>query len=125
MAVNARAGMLAKLGEDRAAGYVEDIGWEVVERNWRCRAGELDIVAREPRTDTLVFIEVKTRSGLGYGTPLEAITPAKVARLRGLAVAWLQEHGVRARRLRVDAIGILMPGSEEMQLTHVRGIGAP
>lgn len=123
MSTNARARELAQRGEDRAAQHVEELGWRVVERNWRCRAGELDLVAHDPETDTLVFIEVKTRSGLGYGHPLEAITYAKAARLRGLAMAWLRERGARARLLRVDAIGIVLPRQGPENLTHLRGIG--
>lgn len=123
MAISARAATLARIGEDRAAAHVEDLGWTVVDRNWRCRLGELDVVAHDPATDTLVFIEVKCRSGYGYGHPLEAVTDAKLARLRVLALAWLREKDVHAARLRLDAIGIVVRAGAEIELTHVRGVG--
>lgn len=123
MSINARARELAQRGEDRAAGYVEELGWSVLERNWRCRAGELDLVAHDGETDTLVFIEVKTRSGYGYGSPLAAITHAKASRLRGLAIAWMRERSRCARSMRVDAIGIVMGSDGQTELTHLRGIG--
>lgn len=123
MSINARARELARRGEDRAAEYVEELGWRVLERNWRCREGELDLVSHDAATDTLVFVEVRTRSGTGFGHPLETITFAKAARLRGLAMAWLQAHDVRARNVRVDAIGLVLPPDGSEDLTHVRGIG--
>lgn len=122
MAIHARARELGRRGEDRAAAYVEEIGWRVVERNWRCRSGELDLVAYDPQTGTLVFIEVKCRSGYGFGHPLEAITSQKAARLRGLAVEWLRANEVQAKRIRIDAVGIVLDGQDEVELTHVRGI---
>lgn len=123
MSINARARELARRGEDRAAAYVEELGWQVLERNWRCREGELDLVSHDVATDTLVFVEVKTRSGTAYGHPLETITNAKAARLRGLAMAWLRAHGARARNIRVDAIGLILPPDGSEDLTHVRGVG--
>lgn len=72
--------------------------------------------------DTLVAVEVKTRSGLGYGHPLEAITAAKASRLRRLLLAWLREKKPRAARLRVDGIGIVMDPQGEPRITHVQGV---
>lgn len=123
MSINARARELAQRGEDRAARHVEELGWRIIERNWRTRYGELDIIAHDGDTDTLVFVEVRTRSGTGFGHPLETITHAKAARLRGTAMAWLRERKARAKYLRVDAIGIVMPRSGPEELVHLRGIG--
>ncbi|MCC2593235.1 YraN family protein [Tessaracoccus sp. OS52] len=123
MSINARARALAQRGEERAAAYVTELGWRVVDRNWRCREGELDLVAHDPDSDTLVFVEVKTRSGTGFGHPLETITYAKAARLRGLAMAWLRDRDAHARNIRVDAIGLVLPPDGGEDLTHVRGIG--
>lgn len=121
---NARARELARRGEDRAARYVEELGWQVVERNWRSSTtGELDIVAYDPSDDTLVFVEVKTRSGVAFGHPLDSITPAKSSRLRALAMSWLVERRARARHIRIDGIGIVMPPSGPEELSHVRGVG--
>ena len=72
-------------GEDRAAEYIENLGWQVLARNWRCREGEADIVAYDPSADALVVVEVKSRSSTEFGSPLEAITYAKVRTLRHLA----------------------------------------
>jgi putative endonuclease len=111
-------------GEAVAAGYLADLGWAVVDRNWRAgRLGELDLVAREPNggRGVLVFCEVKTRTGLGFGAPLEAVTREKLRRLYRLALAWLAAHEVRADRIRVDAIGVLLTPGEAPRIDHVRG----
>lgn len=96
-------------------------GWHVLARNWRCRAGEIDIIARDP--DGVVAIcEVKCRKGVGYGDPLEAITVAKVRRLRGLAFAWVRAQSAPVGRLRLDALGVLTFADGTSRVTHVRGI---
>jgi putative endonuclease len=81
----------------------------VLDRNWRCSQGELDVIAR--RGPTVVFCEVKTRSGPGFGLPVEAVNPAKQARIRRLAARWLAEHraglGSRPVELRFDVVAIL------------------
>jgi putative endonuclease len=96
-------------GEDRAAAWYLERGYEVLGRNWRCREGELDLIAR--RGGTMVFCEVKTRSGTRFGAPAEAVIPSKQARIRRLAARWLQEHraGLRGRPmlLRFDVAAIL------------------
>jgi putative endonuclease len=76
----------------------------VLARNWRVRSGEIDLIARSGQT--LVFCEVKTRRGDAYGTPAEAVTPAKQARIRKLAVQWLAENETRADRLRFDVAAV-------------------
>ncbi|MDR1806320.1 MAG: YraN family protein [Propionibacteriaceae bacterium] len=112
-------------GEELAAGYVTGLGWRVLDRNWRAgRLGELDLVALEPgagHAGVVVFCEVKTRTGLGFGRPLEAVTRAKLVRLRRLALAWLGAHQVRAAACRVDAIGVLLRPGLEPSFDHVRG----
>ena len=107
-------------GEDLAADYLERLGYRVLARNWRTRTGELDLVARDG--DTLVAVEVKTRSGSGYGSPLEAITTRKMARLRRLLLDWVRERGVRGARLRVDAVGITVRPGAAPRIDHLRGI---
>jgi putative endonuclease len=98
---------------------------EVLERNWRCRLGEIDIVAAEVGVAglTLVFCEVKCRSGLGFGHPLEAITFAKMRTLRQLAAVWMREHRLQASSIRLDAIGVVLQPGVEPWLTHVRAVG--
>lgn len=118
-------------GEDLAAAYLTDLGWTVLERNWRPRGlaglrGEIDIVASEPSASagrpTLVVVEVKTRSTVAVGTPAEAVTPAKRRRLARLAAAWLADHGGSGRRLRLDVISILLRDPLPAQLRHHRGV---
>lgn len=123
MSIGQRNRTLAVLGEDRAADYVTGLGWSVLERNWRCRWGELDLVAHDVTHDTLVFAEVKARRGLGYGHPLEAITRDKAARLRVLAAEWLRTHATHAPGVRIDAIGVLFSPGGRCDISHVRGIG--
>lgn len=114
---------IGRRGEDLACAELERQGLEVVARNWRCRHGEIDIVAAEPGGGVLVFCEVKCRSGLGFGHPLEAITHAKLRTLRQLAAEWLHENRIRARTIRVDAIGVLLEPGREPSLTHVKAVG--
>lgn len=87
-------------GENLAAGWYVERGYTVVDRNWRCRDGELDLIVSRDRT--IVFCEVKTRSSTAYGSPAEAVTPTKQARIRRLAVRWLAERGTRTHSLRFD-----------------------
>lgn len=96
-------------GEQVAARFVESLGWMIVDRNWRCELGEVDLVAIDPTTPvpTTVVIEVKSRAGVGFGHPLEAITREKLARLRRLAVSWHKAHPDSPRALRLDAIGVV------------------
>ncbi len=96
---------LGAAGEDMAAAWYQRHGYELISRNWRCREGEIDIVAR--RGDVLVFCEVKTRSSTRFGTPAEAVTHTKRQRLRRLALQFLTTEPVRASQLRFDVAGIL------------------
>ena len=97
---------LGSQGERIAVAYLTDVGLRVLDRNWRCREGELDIVAREG--DALVFCEVKTRSSEAFGAPVEAITYAKRTRLRHLAAKWLEvDAPLRPREIRFDVASVL------------------
>ncbi|RIQ34946.1 YraN family protein [Jiangella rhizosphaerae] len=111
-------------GEQVAVEHLERAGFVVLERNWRCDIGEIDIVALDGAT--VVVCEVKTRSGLGYGSGLEAVTPQKLARLHRLARRWRDEAGraaagLRAADLRVDVIAVHRRRHAEPQVVHVRG----
>jgi putative endonuclease len=112
--------VLGRRGEALAAVYLAEHGFEIVERNWRCARGEIDLVAREG--DETVFVEVKTRSSLDYGHPLEAITIVKLARLRRLAATWCAEHEPRATRIRIDAVAIVAPPGKPPEIEHLRGV---
>jgi putative endonuclease len=120
-AKNAQAkDVLGRRGEQVAADYFAASGAVIVDRNWRCSQGEIDLVVRDG--DELVFVEVKTRSGLGYGHPLEAITAQKLARLRRLAAAWCEAHADAAARIRIDAVAVIAPRSGGVQLEHLRRV---
>lgn len=97
--------VLGAEGEDLSAAWYEARGYEVVARNWRCRDGELDLVLH--RGGTMVFCEVKTRSSLAFGSPLEAVTPVKQRRIRRLAAAWLRQRGGHASDVRFDVAAVL------------------
>jgi putative endonuclease len=112
---------LGRTGEQVAADYLERAGLRILDRNWRSTDGEVDIVAAERRV--LVVCEVKTRSGTRFGTPLEAVTRHKQARLRRLAAQWLVAHGVLFDEIRIDVIGVLKDAKGEFQIEHVRGVG--
>ena len=112
---------LGRLGEQRAAEYLERAGLRLLDRNWRCGEGELDIVAADGAT--LVVCEVKTRSDGRYGGPVEAVGPRKYRRLRRLAVRWLIAHEVFYAEIRIDIIGVLRTGPGEFSIEHVRGVG--
>lgn len=111
---------VGRYGEDIAVRHLIDAGMEVVERNWRCPAGEIDVVAREGRC--LVVCEVKTRSGTAFGSPFDAITRAKAARLRRLAALWLQEHELHAEQIRFDVVGVVRPARGAAVVEHRRGV---
>lgn len=110
---------LGRRGEQLAAEHLEAAGLTIVDRNWRCSLGEIDLVARDG--DETVFIEVKTRAGLGYGHPLEAITAVKLARLRRLAAAWCEVHG-GPHRIRLDAVAVIAPHRGTVEIEHVRRV---
>ena len=111
---------LGHYGERVAVAHLLSAGLVVIERNWRCRHGESDIVARDG--DVLVVCEVKTRSSTAFGSPAEAVTPAKAARLRRLAAAWLQEHPVRPASVRIDVVAVLRGARGAAQVEHLRGV---
>jgi len=105
---------LGRAGEDLAVRLLEDEGLLVLDRNWRDgRRGELDIVAWDEGGDALVFVEVRTRTGVARGTALESVDARKLARLRRLAAAWLACHDVHARvRLDVVAVTVQAPRTQ-------------
>lgn len=113
--------VLGREGEQAAADYLTKRGFRILDRNWRCADGEIDIVAVERHS--LVVCEVKTRSGTRFGTPLEAVGRAKLGRLRRLGVKWLQANGVRFDQIRIDVIGLLREGTDDFTVEHVRGVG--
>jgi putative endonuclease len=116
---------LGSYGERMAVRYLTDRGLEVLDRNWRCDLGEVDILARDG--GCLVVCEVKTRRSTSFGEPIEAVDYRKLARLRRLAAAWLAERravgepvqGVAG--VRVDVVGVLRPQRGPCRIEHVVG----
>ncbi len=111
---------LGAYGERVAAAHLVAAGMAIVERNWRCDIGEIDIVARDG--DVLVVCEVKTRSSTGFGAPLEGVTARKAARLRRLAARWVCERQVHPPDIRIDLVGVLQTGRGAAEVEHVRGV---
>lgn len=109
---------LGERGEDAAAAFLDRIGMTMVERNWRCAAGEIDIVALDG--DVVAFCEVKTRRTIAKGTPEEAVTPAKQRRYARLAAAYLQQAGLDCIDVRFDVITLLVLAEDRALLRHHR-----
>ena len=114
--------VLGRAGEARAAAYLRECGYRILDQNWRCRDGEIDLVAA--RGGQLVVVEVKTRRGVGFGHPFDAITARKLARLQRLAVAWAVAHpdDSRGRAVRVDAVAVLGPDPATAEIEHIAGL---
>lgn len=94
-------------GERVAVRRLEDAGYTVLDRNWRCRRGELDVVAA--RDGVVVFVEVKCRRTAAFGPPAAGVTPEKAARLRALASMWLDAHAMTHLPARFDVVAVSRP----------------
>ncbi|WP_210438230.1 YraN family protein [Nocardioides xinjiangensis] len=116
-----RRRLLGQRGESIAARHLTSCGMELLDRNWRCDAGEIDLVLREGTV--LVVCEVKTRTSTDYGAPLEAIDQRKAARLRRLAARWLRAHDCHPDDVRIDLVGVLAPPGRPVEVEHVEGVG--
>lgn len=107
---------LGRLGEDLAARYLRGRGYEIIERNYRCQAGEIDIVAKDG--SWLVFVEVRTRTGRYFGTPEESITPAKKAHLLLAAQTYADEKGWDGY-WRIDVVAIELSPQGSLRRIHL------
>ncbi|WP_239310638.1 MULTISPECIES: YraN family protein [unclassified Frankia] len=110
---------LGRFGEDTAVRYLLQGGMEILDRNWRCAAGEIDIVARDGLC--LVFCEVKTRSSDRYGTPAQAVVAGKAARIRRVAAQWLHDHEHELAVLRFDVVEVYRRRDSPIRVEHLRG----
>lgn len=113
---------LGALGEELAVEHLRAQGMRIVVRNWRCRYGELDVVAADGERD-VVFVEVKTRTGDGFGGWEYAVTPVKVRRIRRLAGLWLAAQHDNWAAVRIDVIGVRIGRRRTPEITHLRGVG--
>ena len=111
---------VGRYGENVATAYLVQQGWQVVDRNWRGPAGEIDIVALQGTE--LVVVEVKTRSGDGFGHPAEAVTRLKLARLRRLAAQWLDAHDLTPTSVRIDVIAVRTSTRGAARVEHLTGV---
>ena len=105
-------------GESIAELYLRGQGFAILEKNYRRKTGEIDIVAREG--DTIVFVEVKARRNLAYGPPQLAVTPFKQRQIARTALTWLAHHKKPNAIARFDVIAILIPDHEVPQIEHIR-----
>ena len=113
---------LGALGEQFAVEHLGALGLRIVERNWRCRYGELDVIAADGE-HTLVFVEVKTRTGDRFGGVVQAVTPQKVRRIRRLAGVWLAGQDNGWAQIRIDVIGVRVGRSRMPEVMHLQGVG--
>lgn len=111
---------LGRRGEDLAVAHLEAQGLVVLSRNWRCREGELDVVATDGTR--VVFCEVKTRSGERFGSPALAVDPVKARRVRRAAAAWFAAHHVGWCEARFDVICVVLPPTGPAVLEHLVGV---
>lgn len=119
------ANAVGAYGERLAARYLTESGMHILDRNWRCDQGEIDIVAMDDAC--LVIIEVKTRRSQAFGAPVEAVTAVKAARLRRLAALWMTDHRSQVDAVadvRIDVVGVLRPTSGPARIEHLVSVAA-
>ena len=112
---------VGRYGEDLAVRYLEDLGLRIMARNWRCRTGELDIIAVDG--GCLVFCEVKTRRSAAFGPPQAAVTTAKLARLRKLAALWLDQQDESWPAIRLDVVAVTRGAVGPATIEHFHAVG--
>lgn len=114
-----RRHVLGLYGEKLAGNYLQSLGYEILERNWRCSLGEIDLIAKD--RNRYVFIEVKTRNGAGFGHPFEAITEVKLGRLRRLVSEWCRSRQLSGIDVRIDAVSVLVDHGK-VHLEHLKQV---
>ena len=112
---------LGALGEQVAVEHLQALGWRILQRNWRCRYGELDLICADEHT--AVFVEVKTRTGDAFGGLEHAVTPQKIRRIRRLAGLWLADQDDGWLDLRIDVVGVRVGRRRVPEVMHLRGVG--
>jgi len=114
---------IGALGEQLAVDHLRSLRLRVLERNWRCRYGELDVIAADDEAGVVVFVEVKTRTSDHFGGVEQAVTPDKVRRLRRLAGLWLAAQTGSWAGVRIDVIGVRIGRRRTPEITHIQGVG--
>lgn len=108
------------MGEERAVEFLRKKGYKILDRNYRCRFGEIDIVAKHE--DYFVFIEVKTRRDLSYGRPVEAISQLKINRILKTLSFYLTENRIHNSNIRIDAVEVYLNNSQDVKINHIENI---
>jgi len=121
VASSSKARALGVAGEELVAKYLTNRGYRILDRNWRIREGELDIVAANWDGAT-IFVEVKTRSSAAFGEPLEAISGEKALRIQRLALAWLATNGRLGQPFRIDVAGVIWSRSGQVEIDYREAI---
>jgi putative endonuclease len=111
---------LGEMGEKIAAEFLKRQGYNILHQNYRCRFGEIDIVAKD--NSSYVFIEVKTRRGLEYGRPIEAINKVKINRMLKTLQFYLKQYKIYNSNIRVDAMEIIVNNSKNIEINHIKNI---
>lgn len=106
-------------GEEIAANFLIARGYRILERNFRCKGGEVDIIARDPADKSLVFIEVKARRSLTYGVPQLAVTAFKQRQVSKAALTWLSKNQLHDHNARFDVIAILLVADNRHQVEQI------
>jgi putative endonuclease len=114
---------IGAFGEQLAVVHLTASGLRVLARNWRCRYGELDVIAADTAARVVVFVEVKTRTTDLYGGVAQAVTPQKVRRLRRLAGVWLAGQDTGWAQVRIDVVGVRIGHGPMPEITHLQGVG--
>lgn len=110
---------IGKLGENLATKYLENLGYKIIERNFLCRQGEIDIIAHNKQE--IVFIEVKTRTNLHYGKPAEAVTNIKQKHIEKSAKYYLYKNKLEKAYVRIDVIEIYI-WNNKYKINHIKQI---
>lgn len=110
---------LGQKGEEIACGFLESNGYCILERNWFCPLGEVDIIAKDD--NTIVFVEIKTKSGLGYGSPEEMVGKRKQNKIIHLAEYYLKEKNLEEVSFRVDVVAVILEG-EKLSLKLIKNV---
>ncbi|NTV48606.1 MAG: YraN family protein [Geobacteraceae bacterium] len=109
-----------ELGEEVAKNFLIELGYQIVELNFRCKGGEVDIIGRDPEDKSIVFIEVKARRGLSYGVPQLAVTPFKQRQISKAALTWLSKNRMHDTNARFDVIAILLHTDGQHAIDHIK-----
>lgn len=114
---------IGAFGEQLAVEHLRSCGLQVLARNWRCRYGELDVIAMDPAVGAVVFVEVKTRTNDRFGGVEQAVTPQKLRRLRRLVGVWLAAQDRKWSKVRIDVVGVRIGRGPTPEITHLRAVG--